>query len=153
MRPLRIFFTPSSSFTYVASGGVVFGGAADTENNRDPITYSYTPTGGLAFGGSAQVQISKNYNASGGFVFGGTADIVADVTQIAFDIFQALNSPRTIFFDIISSLEPLNGIEASFDIYEGVAGAMISFDIYSERLRTARFSEDVQMPVAEVEIS
>jgi hypothetical protein len=102
--------------------------------------------------GAARTYRRPNYIGSGGLVVGGAADIEADVTQISFDIFQALRAPLAAFFDILGTVEAPNPIEAEFDIYGGASGMMTSFDIYSDRLRTARYSEDVQQPVTEWEI-
>ena len=71
--------------------------------------------------------------------------------EVRFDIFRALNSPIPAFFDIVSNLPAPEPIVVEFDIFEGVASASVSFDIFSEKLQDARCA-DVQMPIAKWEI-
>jgi hypothetical protein len=136
-------------YSYTASGGIVFGGDADT--HRPAIQYSYNPTGGVIFGGAAS--IDHIYKPSGGIVFGGEATIVPHVAQIRFDIFRALNAPFPVFFDILSDIPSLNTLPVEFDVFEATNGVAVSFDIYPASLHTARTSEDVQMPIADVEFN
>lgn len=131
----------------------MFGGAATTSNSRGAIAYAYTASGGITFGGTASPpQYNKKYIASGGIVLGGgKADIVADVAQVRFDILSALHSDCLVSFDIDSAVttehDPLT---AEFDVYEAANGLDAQFDIFSEKLKTARLSTDVQRPVADV---
>lgn len=71
--------------------------------------------------------------------------------EVLFDIFRALNSPIPAFFDIVSNLPAPEPISVEFDIFEGVASASVSFDIFSEKMQDARCA-DVQMPIAKWEI-
>jgi hypothetical protein len=120
----------TANFSYTASGGVKVGGAAIT---------SFVPSP------------AHNYITSGGVKVRGAADVTAVLTQVSFDIFNALSKPCAVFFDIVKGLQPPESIGVSFDIFEGVGSASVSFDIFSDKMKVAR-SQDVQMPIAKWEI-
>lgn len=138
----------STLHSYSGSGGIVMGGAAIT-SFAPSTAHNYNGSGGVVTGGAARTYRVPNYKGSGGIVLGDAADIEATLVQISFDILNAFDAGLPVYFDILSTIEAPNGITAEFDIYEGANGVTASFDIYSGRLRTARVSEDVQMPVAE----
>lgn len=112
--------------------------------------FNYEGSGGIVFGGAAITSVVNTYSPTGGIVFGGSATVEAVVSQIIFQIFRALDSPLGVVFDIINAFGTLTGAEVDFDIYQAANGQGVTFQIFSGRLRTARTSEDVQMPVAEV---
>ncbi|MGH7261617.1 MAG: hypothetical protein ACREI9_13225 [Nitrospiraceae bacterium] len=58
----------TQTFTYVASGGIVFGGAAVLKKTK-----VFRATGGIVFAGAALYAKVKRFIASGGIVFGGAA--------------------------------------------------------------------------------
>jgi hypothetical protein len=68
-----------------------------------------------------------------------------------FNIYRSGEPHLTHFFDIIKGQPDTNPIEMLFDIYEGANALDFTFDIFSESLR-ALFSDDVQRPIADVEI-
>ena len=55
-------------FTYVGTGGLAFGGAADVAR-----TFTYTASGGLTLAGTAPISTTVVPSVSGGTTFGGSA--------------------------------------------------------------------------------
>ena len=55
-------------YEYAASGGIIFGGAADVSTVKAVVG-----TGGIVFGGEAGVAITRSFTPPGGIVLGGEA--------------------------------------------------------------------------------
>lgn len=64
------------SFAYIASGGIVFSGAASVTTNRAIKSLIVSPSGGLIFSGVSSEIRSRTSVAIGGILFGGNANII-----------------------------------------------------------------------------
>jgi hypothetical protein len=56
----------TQTFTYSATGGIVFAGASEVVKGK-----TFTASGGISFNGSASIATSHAYTVSGGITFGG----------------------------------------------------------------------------------
>jgi len=63
-----------NTYSYVATGGLNFGGEASAQNVRSHV---HVASGGMTFGGSAtaQAQVHRDHSATGGAAFGGSATL------------------------------------------------------------------------------
>lgn len=78
----------------------------------------------------------------------------ADMLLVLFDIWATIYSPLLVEFDITSFPFVVNPLIVEFDIAvnDGVP-LVVTFDIFVEALINARLYNDIQGPVAEVDLS